>query len=172
MLAIVGTVWLGEHHGNLSWDLFLRRDTLWVDGLSGLAVGLLLVGTWQLGRRLVSPLREVEVWIARVVGPLSRSEILALALISGFSEEVLFRGAVQSSWGWPWSLGIFTLLHSGPARSFRYWTLFALIAGGAFTFLTLSRGTLLPAVVAHVVVNGVNMSLLRRDLESLEVVAQ
>lgn len=103
---------------------------------------------------------EVEAWILNVAGSMKRSEVLALAIISGFSEELLFRGAMQSSWGWGWSLGIFTLLHSGPGRAFRYWTIFALIAGGVFSYLTWLRGSLLSAIVAHILVNGINMGRL------------
>lgn len=124
----------------------------------------MLVAIWRVTRLWFPTMRDVEVWMAETIGPLDGSEVFALALISGFSEELLFRGAIQSSWGWAWSLGIFTLLHSGPGRAFRFWTVFALIAGGTFSWLTLWRGCLLPAMVAHIVVNGVNMHFLMKGL--------
>ena len=161
ILAIIGLLGLGHHHGEIGLDLFIDRADWWLDGLLGIAAGLALVGAWHGSKAWFPAMRDLESWMCRAIGPLSPSEVFALALISGFSEELLFRGAIQSAWGWAWSLGIFTLLHTGPSRTFLYWTFFALVAGGSFSFLTDWRGNLLPAIVAHVVVNGLNLSLLK-----------
>lgn len=163
IIAVIGLFWWGHHHGDITLSLFIDPKTWWIDVLLGSGVGLALVVLWRAGRRFIGSMREVEAWMLETIGRLDSSEIFALALISGFSEELFFRGAMQSSWGWIWALGIFTLLHSGPGRAFRFWTLFAFLAGASFSWLTLSRGSLLPAIVAHVVVNGINMHLLMKD---------
>ena len=78
-------------------------------------------------------------------------------MLSGFAEELFFRGAVQGSWGFVWATLLFALMHTGPDPAFRLWTLFALLAGALFGGLMLWRGNLLAPVTAHFVVNAVNL---------------
>lgn len=156
-IAIIGVLWAGYHHGDITLEIFVEPETLLPDLGFGLGAGLGLLLFWGAGRFFIDDMRQVEMEIKRLVGPLETSEALALALISGFAEELFFRGAMQASWGWGWALAVFTVLHTGPGRAFRYWTVFALVAGGVFAWLTLERGNLLPAMVAHVLVNGVNL---------------
>jgi membrane protease YdiL (CAAX protease family) len=116
-----------------------------------------LVGVWALIRRFVPTARRLEADLARMLGPLATAEVVALALLSGLAEEIFFRGAVQGALGWPLATLLFTLLHTGPGRSYRIWTLFAAIAGLLLAGLVVWRHTLLPAIVAHALVNGVNL---------------
>ena len=100
--------------------------------------------------------------VRQILGPMDRSEVVALALLSGFAEEVFFRGALQGAWGWVPATILCAALHTGPGPTFRVWTLFAGIAGLAFAWLTIWRGNLLPAIVAHMLVNGVNRARISR----------
>ena len=61
---------------------------------------------------------------------------------------------------------LFAALHTGRQRGLWIWTLFALIAGLLFGGLVLLAGNLLPAVIAHFVVNAVNLSRLARRSEA------
>ncbi len=157
LLAIAGVIWIGSSQGSIQLSLFVDTAGWWVDVGLGLGGGLMLVAFWETGRRLVPAMRELESILSEQLGPLDSSEALALALISGFAEELFFRGAVQTSWGWVWATVIFTLMHTGSRPAFRWWTLFAFIAALAFGGLTLHRGNILAAVVAHVTVNGINL---------------
>lgn len=157
VLAVLGILWLGYSAGTLELELFFNPDRWWIDLALGLASGGILILGWSFLRDQFASMRRVEFVIRETCGELDRSEIIAIALISGFSEELFFRGAMQMSWGWPWAVVIFGLLHIGPERSFRIWTLFALIAGGLFAGVTLWTGNILAAIVGHVLVNGVNM---------------
>ena len=49
------------------------------------------------------------------------------------------------------------ILHSGPGRAFRLWTLFAAVAGLLFAGLMQWRGNLLAPMAGHFVVNAVNL---------------
>lgn len=163
-LAVAGVLWVGFATGDITLGFFVDTQRWWQDLLIGTIAGLgLILGWWLLRIRLAS-MRRVEEVMRQMIGPLEGSEIFALAVISGFAEELFFRGAMQSSLGWPLALVIFALLHTGPEPSFRIWTLFAFVAGGLFAWLTLWRGNLLPAVVAHMLVNGVNLFRLIRPL--------
>ena len=155
-MALGGIVWLGLR-GDLNRQLFLSFDTWWRDGLLGLAAAGILLGLWALGRRFLVAARRIEDHVTDLIGGIQRDEIFALAVISSVAEEIFFRGAVQGSWGWMWATSLFAVLHTGPGRHFRLWTLFALVAGLVFAGLTQYTGNLLAAVIAHGVVNGVNL---------------
>ncbi len=164
VLAIAGVIWIGTSQGSIPLSLFIDPASWGVDLGLGLIAGLALVALWDAGRRYVPAMRELEKLLAEQIGPLDPSEALALALISGFAEELFFRGAVQTSWGWGWSTVIFTLMHSGSGRAFRWWTLFAFVAALVFGGLTFYRETILAAVVAHAVVNSINLRRLASEV--------
>jgi len=167
-LALVAVVWIGSSHDGFPLELFVDPDQLWADLGLGVAAGLSLVLAWRAARHFFPGMRRFEEVLVAQIGPLDGSEVFALAVISGIAEELLFRGAIQSSWGFFWATAIFTFMHSGPGRVFRWWTLFALVAGCLFGGLTHYRGNLLPAVVGHFVVNAVNLRELAVPSRSAE----
>lgn len=158
LMAVAGILWIGFRlDGPIPLGLFLDRDGWWIDLLLGIGSGLLLLGLWWMGER-VSPLaRQLEEQLAAVLGPLTPAEAISLAVLSGFAEELFFRGAVQGQWGWLAATVLFAVLHTGPGSAFRVWTLFAVVAGGLFGGLMEWRGNLLAPVIGHFVVNGVNL---------------
>ena len=103
----------------------------------------------------------LEELLGELLGGITAPQAIALAALSGFAEELFFRGAVQGAVGWLAASLLFALLHSGPGRELRLWTLFALCAGLLFGALMLWRGNLLAPVLAHFVVNAVNLYRLR-----------
>lgn len=167
LLAIAGAIWMGlaadDGGGGLAVARFVDPATWWVDLLWGLAAGAALLGLWLAGRALLPLARELERAIGAILDGLSPSDAFALALISGFAEELFFRGAVQGSWGVVAATVLFALLHTGPGRPFLLWTAFALVAGAVFGGLALLRGNLLAPIVAHVAVNAVNLTRLAKS---------
>lgn len=162
VLALGGIVWVGYLEGRIRVDLFLDRGSWWIDLGIGLVAGGLLIGVWDGVRRILPAARALEAELAELVGTLGTSEVFGLAVISGFAEELFFRGAVQTAWGWLPATVLFALLHAGPGKTFRVWTGFAAVAGVTLAGLMIWRGNLLAPVVAHMLVNGVNLSRLSR----------
>lgn len=164
IMAVAGVLWIGiRAHGPIPLSLFVDRREWWLDSLLGLGAGLLLLGLWW-GTEGVSPMaRKLQEQLSAILGSLTGSEAFALALLSGFAEELFFRGAVQGQWGWLPATVLFSMLHTGPGKHFRLWTVFAALAGALFGGLMLWRGNLLAPVLAHVLVNGVNLRRLARD---------
>ena len=121
-----------------------------------------MILVWVLARQSLPAARKLETELAELLGPLNTGEVLALALLSGFAEELFFRGAMQGAWGWLPATLLFALLHAGPGTAYRIWTVFAAIAGLTLAGLMLWRGNLMAQVVAHVLVNGVNLDRLSR----------
>lgn len=156
-LALVGSLWIGLRQGVIPLSLFLDPGSWWVDLGLGIAAGALLLAFWWGAERVFPLARELGEKLAAILGPVSTTDAVALALLSGFAEELFFRGAVQTAWGWVAATVLFALLHSGPGPAFRFWTLFALVAGALLGGLMAWRGNLLAPVVGHVLVNAVNL---------------
>jgi len=160
LLAVAGAVWLGiagRAHGGLRLDQFVGVDTWGRDLLWGVGSGAALLGLWEAGRRWLPAARELERAIADILAGLSPSDAVGLAILSGFAEEIFFRGAVQGQWGLWVATVLFALLHTGPGRPFYLWTAFAAVAGLVFGLLAAHLGNLLAPVVAHMLVNAVNL---------------
>ena len=168
-LALAGAIWIGFQRGVIPLSLFLDTRRWWLDLGLGLGAGLLLLGLWAAAERIFPLARDLEAKLAQALGPLSSSEAFALALLSGFAEELFFRGGVQGTLGLVGATILFGLLHSGPGREMRLWTLFALLAGGVLGLLMQWRGNLLGPVAGHFLVNAVNLRRLAgRAEESAE----
>jgi membrane protease YdiL (CAAX protease family) len=162
VLALGGILWVGLREGSIHVDLFINLESWWLDLGVGLVAGGSLILVWILIRRTLPAARRLEAELAELLGHLRTSEVVGLALLSGFAEELFFRGAVQGAWGWLPATILFALLHAGPGATFRIWTVFAAIAGSTLAALMVWRGNLLAPVVAHVVVNGINLDRLSR----------
>ena len=162
VLALAATLWLGLRQGRIGLELFIDRQTWWLDAGLGVVAGALLIALWLAARQMLPGARALEAELAELLGPLKTGEIVGLAVLSGFAEELFFRGAVQSAWGWIPATILFAVLHAGPGESYRIWTGFAAIAGLVLAGLMLWRGNLLAPVITHVIVNGVNLDRLSR----------
>jgi membrane protease YdiL (CAAX protease family) len=169
-MALAGAVWVGLRERIIPLGLFLDTREWWLDLLLGLGAAALLLGVWTVAQRALPLARDLEAQISDLLGPLTRSEAIGLAVLSGFAEELFFRGAVQGAidgiGGWLVASVVFGLVHTGPGRVFRLWTVFALTAGFLLGGLMFWRGNLLGPVVAHFVVNAVNLSRLAAQGDS------
>lgn len=140
----------------------LDAHSLMQAALIGLGAGLIFVAfTWLLSR-CWAPMRMLESEFRSALGPLSVAQIVQIALLSGLSEEVFFRGVLQPWIGlWAATL-IFGAVHFVPHRAYRPWAFFALVAGVGFGFLLEWTGSLLAPIVAHITVNGLNLLVIVR----------
>jgi membrane protease YdiL (CAAX protease family) len=152
-LAIAGIVGFGAQRGALGLAVWIDPGSWWIDLLVGVGLGALLLTLWAAMVRFVPGARRVEAELRSRLGPIRRSEAVALAVVSALAEEVAFRGALQSWLGWLPAALLFALAHFAPGRHFRWWTLWALAGGLALGWVTLERGTLAAAIVAHLTVN-------------------
>jgi len=166
VLATGGIVWLGARQGEISWRLFLRPATAAGDlGLAAASTALLL-GVWYVAYRFWPSARRLERELRAVLGPITGDQALALGIFSGIAEEVFFRGAMLSAWGWIPATLVFALLHAGGGRISAAWMLFATLAGLLFAGLVLWRETLLAPIVAHAAVNAIQLRRLGREAPS------
>ncbi|MBI4081294.1 MAG: CPBP family intramembrane metalloprotease [Candidatus Lambdaproteobacteria bacterium] len=127
-------------------------------GLAAALAGgaLVVLGSRRVARRTGWG-RALREELRAVLGPLGSGAILALALLSAFGEELLFRGVMHPRLGlWPTAL-LFGLFHWPWRRRLIPWTLFALVLGLALGGLTTWSRSLWPAIVLHFVINHYNL---------------
>jgi uncharacterized protein len=122
--------------------------------LMGLAAAGLLLGLGWLLERTSPSFRHASRRLEHLVRALRLGPGAAggVALVTGVAEEVFFRGwllHVAGLWG---QAALFMLLHPAGRRGWAY-TAFTGFAGLVFGLLTLTTGSLLSALVAHVGVN-------------------
>jgi hypothetical protein len=130
--------------------------------IGGLGAGLLLVLSYFFEDWFVS-FRELKALIMRLLGPCSIPMALYLAAISSIGEELLFRGAIQPFIGIELTAILFGCLHIGQDGRLSSWSVWAMIAGVMLGIMTEQTGLLLPAILAHFIVNGVSILNLRRS---------
>jgi membrane protease YdiL (CAAX protease family) len=106
------------------------------------------------GRRLHQDLRPVAL-------QLSPSMILAMAVLSGLGEELLFRSFLTPWVGVVPQAIVFGLVHQMPGPSRWVWVIWATGAGLAFGAMYSLFGTLTGPVLAHALINGLNLRFLR-----------
>jgi membrane protease YdiL (CAAX protease family) len=132
--------------------------------LYGLAAAVLTVSGGLVVYRLVPVMRRIASEVApRVVDPANELQLVFVALLSGFGEEILFRGVVQQEFGLVVAAVVFGLVHVGPDRRYLVWTLWALFAGFLLGGLYELTGALLAPVTAHALHNGVTLILWKRS---------
>lgn len=124
---------------------------------AGLATGAVLVAVSRVFTAKTAAGRALAAELARVVGPVSLGRAWLFAGASGLAEEAFFRGALQPRVGLVAATLLFAAVHFVPRRKLWSWTLFALVAGASFGALFAWTGDLLAPLLAHVLVNALNL---------------
>lgn len=157
--------------GVITIELYCKRKTLALlsfehierTGGAGLAIGVALVLISQLLAKKVRALEALEHEFGMRLGNHSSGEVLLIALLSSFSEEIFFRGAIQQAIGYPATCIVFAIVHM-PVLSGKLllWPVFALLLAvimGGHAELT---GNLLGPIATHFTINLVNLFFITR----------
>jgi membrane protease YdiL (CAAX protease family) len=124
---------------------------------AGLAAGVALVVVSRAWTARSAAGRALADELGRLLGPLPLGRAWLFAAASGVAEEAFFRGALQPQLGWLGATLIFGAAHFVPAPKLWVWALFALAAGALFGALFAATGDLVAPLLAHVLVNGLNL---------------
>jgi membrane protease YdiL (CAAX protease family) len=130
--------------------------------LAAVVIGFAIVGLCRLGDHTVPAVRRASDALAKLLGPFDWKAAIALALVSGVAEELLFRGALWPHLGLIGTTLLFGLVHVIPRRSLLLYPLFATGAGLVLGFLRQGSGSVAPPMIAHALVNGINLWVLSR----------
>lgn len=161
VLAAAALLWnhlAGRAPIELIWDPVRASGVKLLLGVAaGLATGLLVVAISRLTVARYGWAQELYRWFAALLGPLGWRQAAALAALSAVGEELLFRGAMQPSLGLYVTSALFALAHLPPRRRLLPWTVGAAVLGLAFGAITMWTANLAGAVVAHFVINLLNL---------------
>jgi membrane protease YdiL (CAAX protease family) len=164
LMLAVGLVWRMGFYGEpilfASQEAAAQRVRWGRDLGLGVAAGLGVVGVSHVFTEWTRSGEALARALAGTIGVVAVPDLLLLAMASGLGEELLFRGALQPRVGLVWASLLFGCVHFVPRREFLPWTIFAILAGFLFGALFAWTGNLIAPVVAHTIVNGVNLPLL------------
>lgn len=128
--------------------------------MRGLLIGLAIVAVSHALFRLFRFAREASRAMSGFLGAMTPAEAVYLAAISGFAEELCFRGALWPHLGLAGTSILFGILHTVPVRALALYPVFAALAGVVFGSLRQSSGSIWPPVVAHATINAINLAFL------------
>lgn len=167
-LLSAATVWSWASAIQLAPHMALSNEMV----LLGLACGLALVlssfALLWLGKSvgLFSRLREtILTEIAPLFGELTWMDALLVAAVSGFCEEILFRGVIQSQCGLWLTSFIFGLFHCPSLRHLSY-GIWAMAAGLFLGWIYDSTGNLWVPILAHALSNAISLIFLRYGVKT------
>lgn len=162
-LLLSATFW--SHVANVQLLPMLQIDTkcMLIGAGAGLAIAACSFLMLWLGKyvSLLSDLRNITLQqIAPLFGDLTLFDLVAVAVLSGFCEEVLFRGVMQAQFKiWATSL-IFALFHC-PNLKFLSYGAWVFAAGIFLGWLAMYTGSLWAPIVAHATSNCLSLLFLR-----------
>ncbi len=170
--GIYGLLGLAAGFGAYSWhespwqyqDPWLELSPLAAHGYSallGLTWGLVVVlGTRSLVHRSAWA-RTLHAELRPLAQGLPGGAILTLALLSALGEELLFRSLLQPATNLGVQAVVFGLVHQLPGRARWIWVAWATIMGLALGALFALTGSLAGPVLAHALINGMNLRFLQ-----------
>ncbi len=177
-ISLGAVAWVMVRSGNVR-ELFYHPSGLMVDqspavdllvgGAAGVAFGL---GMARLSRFMVHRFewaKGLHIEFRGLLGPLRDIDVLAFAAFSAIGEELLFRGALQTTFGIVVSSVAFGILHVGPSRKFIPWPFQAVAMGFAFGTLFWLTGNLAAPIMAHFAINYQNLHFINRYDPSLQL---
>ncbi len=128
---------------------------------SGMVFAILVILFTRVAVRRTTWARRLHQDLRPVAQQLSPSLIVVLAILSSTGEELLFRSLLIPWIGVVPQAIVFGLLHQIPGPSRWVWVIWATVAGFVFGAMYQSLGTLTGPVVAHGLINAVNLMFLR-----------
>jgi membrane protease YdiL (CAAX protease family) len=166
-LGLVGLIWISIR----SIPINFRFDTeaLSLGILAATVFSVVNLGLYGYSRRLGHP-AQVHAFLENELFPVfrrvGRFEIILLALLAGFGEEIFFRGALQQETGLWVASFIFGILH-GPSKDLWPLGLWAAVMGVLLGVVYESTGNLVVPAVAHAAYDGVALFYVKKKFRRI-----
>ncbi|MDY0002206.1 MAG: CPBP family intramembrane glutamic endopeptidase [Polyangia bacterium] len=148
------SIWM--HPGHVHEARHLVTHTA-LGAAAGLAFGLLMVALSRLFTARFDFGKRLHMEFHEVLGSLRTRDAFWMALLSAVGEEALFRGVLQPAVGLWLTAAIFGLVHFPTRRGLLPWPLLAFGMGLAFGLIFEWGGDLGGPIVAHFVINFLNL---------------
>lgn len=154
LLVLLGDLDLGLHFWQWSTDRTLR-----VFGVGVLGAGIIL-GLGIFFEMQFPEFKRFRGLLKPYIQDIPPMGILYLAFLSGFFEELLFRGALQPFAGILLTSILFGAIHLGPG-GLSLWSLWAVFSGFLMGLEAMAAKSILAPALTHVIVNCVSMLRLK-----------
>lgn len=167
-LALAAMAWAGLGGDRFAWthpspsSSAPYPERLLLSLVFGAVLGVAVVALTPVLSEQTAWARALQRELEPIAKMLSSGSITLLALLSGISEELFFRGAMQPALGLLVTSIIFGALHTGPKRAFIAWSVWAFVMGLLFGWIFDYTGVLLGPVLAHVFINQRNLTYMKR----------
>lgn len=156
-VALGSLLYLAYTGGEYALEVRVLGENVGRDIAAGVATGTgvvilsrLLVPRFAMGRKMAFALR-------RVMGSPTLLGCLTIALFSALGEELLFRAVLQERLGIGIATALFAIAHFPMEKDLWLWPVVALPAGLLFGGLYDWSGAVLAPVIAHAVINALNL---------------
>lgn len=163
LLLAAATIWMKAANLNLAPSMVPEPQLL----LYGCGVGIATASVSYLmvkyGRSLpvIRDLVEfAQTRLAPLMSVLTMFDIVVMAVISGFCEEIFFRGVIQNLYGLVGASILFGFVHF-PGVKYIAYVAFATLAGFLYGYLYIRTGNLWVPIMGHIIHNLISLSLLK-----------
>lgn len=127
----------------------------------GLFVAVVVIGGTRLTVARYAWAKRLHVDLRPMAHGMSALHIVLVAVFSSLGEELLFRGLLQPFIGLLPTAVVFGFCHQMPGPARWVWVCWATAVGLAFGVVFAATGSLIGALVAHAVINAVNLTFLK-----------
>lgn len=127
----------------------------------GIAIGGLVIVTTRMAVSRYAWARRLHSELRPLARGISYTGIAVLALLSALVEELVFRGLLQPWIGLVPQALLFGVVHQLPGNSRWVWAGWATLVGLSLGVVFQLSGSLLGPIVAHALINAVNLAFLK-----------
>jgi len=161
-IAIIAWGELPLSHPSPWWSMHPAASAA-ISGALGMTLASGVIAFTRLAMLHFGWAQRLSMELRPIARALSLPQVLLISGLSSLGEELLFRGVLTSWLGVVPSAVLFGLAHQmrGPSRW--VWVGWATAVGLALGAIFAATGSLLGPLLAHAVINAVNLSFLRRD---------
>ncbi len=171
ILLTISTLWIYFDSKNLLLP-YLKKINLTIL-IAGLTIGIILAlfgfafYKWMKARKKFRVIVELfENVLSPAFSSLKTRDVIILSMVSGFSEEIFFRGLIYTHFGILISSLGFGILHM-PGPKYWIYAVWATLSGALFCILLNFSGSLWLPITAHITNNIIGMIILKKVKKSV-----
>jgi uncharacterized protein len=157
----VSALWLRVERGGSVLDLLSNQTNLLPSMGAGALLALFIALTSRFLFSTFTPDLVRDMFVP-LFGGIGYREVLAISILPGIGEELLFRGVMQPALGLIPTSIIFGFLHSGLSRRLLPYGIWSGLVGAMLGLLYILFGNLWGPILAHTLVNAMGAMWVKR----------